>query len=592
MRRLILSLMLVLALLASCFAIAETAPELAFPQTLLPSNEDRVIWRTGGRTRALLRELEVAYVEHDQSLLTAGKSAKWTVHATGGDGNYQYKFALYYRRGDSGSMTQVETQKKSSRNSFETVVEKPGQYMLVLQLYDTSGASLEYQCKVNECCAAEDYGNPNTVAGKVELLAKQCTEEAGSSDYARALWLHDWLIYNANYDYTFSYYYPDGVLLKGSGVCQSYALAYQILLDKVGIESVYIRGTANGGSHGWNLVKIGGSWYHVDCTWDDPGTGGSEGHSYFCLTDEQMAADHEWDSVWEYMPECDSEEYNYNKRMSTPVVRSEADLRALLAEMARGRIPYMAYVSEIDGDYDLWNIWYDVVDELGVHYSGGSHVKYGNNGYVAVDFGGGYPNVPQAASLSIDEAQLLLDVGEQYKPLTFCGPDRVFRSTESGRTEWIAVKQEDYKLEWTSSNPAVAAVEDGRILACSPGIATITARCDSAEDSLQVLVVRENAGLTALFRASMKSIEEEAFLNDASLTRIIFEEGCTLSIGPRAFAGCTGVDLVYIPAGMTEIADDAFDGCDAIMLCAENSAAHRYALEHGMPVFLMDHYML
>ena len=80
--------------------------------------------------------------------------------------------------------------------------------------------------------------------------------------------LNSWLATNAEYDDTYSNYSADGVLLKGTDVCQSYALAFEKLLKKAGIECIYIRGylmdPSNG--HAWNLVRVNGQWYHVDTT--------------------------------------------------------------------------------------------------------------------------------------------------------------------------------------------------------------------------------------------------------------------------------------------------------------------------------------
>ena len=98
------------------------------------------------------------------------------------------------------------------------------------------------------------------------LVASLVTEN--TSAYKRAKVLHDWLINNANYDYTYTYYYPNGVLLEGTGVCQSYALAYEQLTRAAGLESIYLVGESI--NHGWNMVKIDDEWFHVDCTWDDP----------------------------------------------------------------------------------------------------------------------------------------------------------------------------------------------------------------------------------------------------------------------------------------------------------------------------------
>lgn len=65
-----------------------------------------------------------------------------------------------------------------------------------------------------------------------------------------------------------SYHTAYGVVMDGVGVCQSYSLAYNILCRKAGIECINVY--SNGIGHMWNMVKIGGEWYNVDVTYDDP----------------------------------------------------------------------------------------------------------------------------------------------------------------------------------------------------------------------------------------------------------------------------------------------------------------------------------
>lgn len=65
-----------------------------------------------------------------------------------------------------------------------------------------------------------------------------------------------------------------GILLKGYGVCESYALAMTRLLDALGIPNMYATGTAitgnTSGGHAWNYVAMpDGKWYLQDSTWND-----------------------------------------------------------------------------------------------------------------------------------------------------------------------------------------------------------------------------------------------------------------------------------------------------------------------------------
>lgn len=199
-----------------------------------------------------------------------------------------------------------------------------------------------------------------TVEEKVEQLAQECIAAGAESDYEIALWMHDWLIYNANYDYTFTEYEADGVLLKGTGVCQSYALAYELLLERMGIESEMLASDAM--DHAWNLVCIDGVWCHVDCTWDDPNEGGYECHDYFGINDALMARDHEWDrSAYRA---CTSLEYFYPLVSGENCVDSMESLEAILAAEAgaRNEVVDIYYIGE-SASFDLMSAVENWIDE-------------------------------------------------------------------------------------------------------------------------------------------------------------------------------------------------------------------------------------
>lgn len=60
-------------------------------------------------------------------------------------------------------------------------------------------------------------------------------------------------------------------------VCDGYSLAYEYLLQQVGIEAAFIGGKAGSseeeaGGHAWNVIKLDDCWYEVDSTWDDYGS--------------------------------------------------------------------------------------------------------------------------------------------------------------------------------------------------------------------------------------------------------------------------------------------------------------------------------
>ncbi|MDR1465077.1 MAG: hypothetical protein LBJ11_07260 [Oscillospiraceae bacterium] len=125
---------------------------------------------------------------------------------------------------------------------------------------------------------------------------------AALSDAEKALWVHEYLTTTAEYDYEAAemvtkdankylpYYYSAfnvyGILVDGLGVCQGYALAFLLLMQRLGVDCVFVSSDAM--NHAWNMVKLGGQWYHVDTTWDDPSDFGRSTYTYFLLSDAAM----------------------------------------------------------------------------------------------------------------------------------------------------------------------------------------------------------------------------------------------------------------------------------------------------------------
>ncbi|MBQ9552853.1 MAG: InlB B-repeat-containing protein [Clostridia bacterium] len=99
--------------------------------------------------------------------------------------------------------------------------------------------------------------------------------DTGMTELEKALLLHDRIITWTEYGYCGDSsaespcYTAAGPLLLHEGVCDGYTRLYGYLLSKVGITNQYVDSVEL--NHAWNLVQIGGEWYHVDVTWDDGG---------------------------------------------------------------------------------------------------------------------------------------------------------------------------------------------------------------------------------------------------------------------------------------------------------------------------------
>ena len=115
------------------------------------------------------------------------------------------------------------------------------------------------------------------VANARAILSSIISNSMSDVDKIKAV--HDYLVKNTTYDY--GYYsksdYHDhlgNILVEHRAVCQGYAVAFYVFMKELGIPCSILTGVANNGGgmekHAWNAVKLDGSWYFVDVTWDDP----------------------------------------------------------------------------------------------------------------------------------------------------------------------------------------------------------------------------------------------------------------------------------------------------------------------------------
>lgn len=94
---------------------------------------------------------------------------------------------------------------------------------------------------------------------------------------------------------------------------QGYTEAIYRLLNAANITNEIVFGTGNNVSHSWNIVKIYGSFYHLDATFDDPVSsyGPILSYAYFNLSDSQLKTNHTWDTT--KYPSCTDTKESYYK---------------------------------------------------------------------------------------------------------------------------------------------------------------------------------------------------------------------------------------------------------------------------------------
>lgn len=279
------------------------------------------------------REMDYAYIQGNREYLILGEENTYSLVMSGNPEDYTYTWNLYIRP-DLGELKleHVTEKKKTKDTTFTVKVDKQAHYMVYVEIMDKDYSSVTLSTGMIWAGQKEDESNPDTIIGKAKQLAMEVEQQGFSSDYDKALWLHDWLTNNADYDESLTVHEAREVMLDGTGVCESYALAYQLLMDEIDIPVLYTTGYAGGELHAWNLIQLDDEWYHVDVTWDDPVGGGNEGYGYFGLSDDLMKRDHDWERQNYILPKAAGTEYNFLTRNGAKNFASEEEMAKVLIE--------------------------------------------------------------------------------------------------------------------------------------------------------------------------------------------------------------------------------------------------------------------
>ncbi len=213
---------------------------------------------------------------------------------------------------------------------------------------------------------------------------------ADADPYTKALIVHDYLVLHTEYD-TAAASDPElmtsvsayDCLVTHKAVCSGYSKAYQLVMQRLGLECGICSGMSRGVSHAWNYVQIGGRYYWVDVTFDDPvaSDGGEDTleHSYFMINDEMLLRTREIGSEDPFVPVCDALDQNYYVRNGAFLeAYSQEDADAVIARMeGQPRVEIMfrtaeAYHEAVTDLLDNKNIW----DLPAIQASGSADLHY------------------------------------------------------------------------------------------------------------------------------------------------------------------------------------------------------------------------
>ena len=134
----------------------------------------------------------------------------------------------------------------------------------------------------------------NDLTAKIRTVLTQMGLQ-DKTDYEKVKAIYDYICANVEYDFEnlnnqeydlkYSAY---AAMVNGKAVCQGYSNLFYRMALEAGVETRIVTGQSSGEPHAWNIVKLDGVWYCLDCTWDAK----AAVYRYFLKCDASMT-DHE-----------------------------------------------------------------------------------------------------------------------------------------------------------------------------------------------------------------------------------------------------------------------------------------------------------
>ena len=151
---------------------------------------------------------------------------------------------------------------------------------------------------------------------RVKKLARQAEK---LDEKGKELYIHDFICANVHYDKLKKAYSHEiiGALGNGVAVCEGIAKSEKALCDCLGIWCIVALSENNPEKgiqyrHAWNVVRIDGTYYHLDTTFDNTlSKNGLIRYDYVNLSDKQIFRDHE-PVIWK-VPACSDHDHFYYK---------------------------------------------------------------------------------------------------------------------------------------------------------------------------------------------------------------------------------------------------------------------------------------
>ena len=182
------------------------------------------------------------------------------------------------------------------------------------------------------------------MTARVEKLARPA---AKMSELEKEKYVHDFICENVRYDKLKKAYSHEiiGPLGQGVGVCEGIAKTVKVLLDVLGVWNMIALCGNNPEKgipyrHTWNIVKVNGTYYHLDATFDNSLRKNHEDseirYDYFNLDDQQIFRDHE--PLIAPAPHCTDHDHFYYKEKKLSFTKQDDVYKRSLQAAKKGKV--------------------------------------------------------------------------------------------------------------------------------------------------------------------------------------------------------------------------------------------------------------
>jgi hypothetical protein len=442
-------------------------------------------------------------------------------------------------------------------------------------------------------------------AAVTSIISSLNLEDADT--YEKIQKIYDYICKNVTYDYDnlendedFLKYTAYAALTRKKAVCQGYSnLLYRLLLE-AGIDNRIITGTANGGAHSWNIVKIGNYYYNLDATWDAECYSVLGYYSYFLKSNENFS-DHErsLDFTTDYFNESypmGSDDYDKGDE-DLPYEEINSEYGTILASGSCGTHVTWQLNTEgtmyISGYGDMsasepgelpWQEYKDKIQSV-IFESGVTSV--GDSAFYWLDQESSITNVTFSETITsignfafVGNAELqnftlpegLLSIGQE----AFCRCTSLTEIVIPDSVTFLdaGIFSADTALTSAYIGKSIRGIGDGIFTGCT-SLTEINNSLENpffySEDGVWFCHESETESSLLQYPAGKKEksyivpdgviqIFSYAFAEVQNLEEVYITEGVT-EIGPSSFSNCNSLNKVILPNSLQNIGESAFIWC-------------------------------